>query len=470
MARRILVAAATVLAAVTASCSSGGDASPSTSSTAALSTQSTVTVTSSTTTLTRPPIDTTSTTTTLRSPPHLEVLDPVHGATVTTRQYTFTGITDPGCTVTVGGRHDAAVQPDGAWALELVLNPGGNTTTFTATDPASGLQATAMFRVQYEPSLTLLGDGLGDLEFSAPEDDAVAYLVSVLGTPDTDRQQQPETCYERVLTWTSVGLEAWITDHGGHRPSGGSYGCGGPRVLSNWRVFDAQQRIRLQTPEGIGAGSSAQDMCRAYGHPCTGRSMHVLLHPDFFPYDQSLVGIAFEFDRTAEDPSARIAAMSVTHGHGGSYSGNPWPRTVDHAAETARLRFRAVLFGRWEGAVTTPWTQPYAITLDLDLGRYGAANHDTVAPAALFFGTDEECGDSCWTHRRWEVREVVDSVGVGWMAILLESGPDDVWAEAKLDNIRLSEDGTYLEFDLWRPYELDGELGPIHFTGTRSDN
>ena len=160
MARRVLVAAATVLVAVAAGCASGDDASPSTSSVTVLPTQSTVTVTASTTTPTRPPIDTTSTT--LTGPPHLEVLDPVHGATVTTRHYTFTGFTDPGCTVSVGGQYDGAVQPNGAWALELVLNPGGNTTTLTAADPESGLETAVTTHISYEPPLTLRPDGLGE--------------------------------------------------------------------------------------------------------------------------------------------------------------------------------------------------------------------------------------------------------------------------------------------------------------------
>lgn len=155
--------------------------------------------------------------------------------------------------------------------------------------------------------------------------------------------------------------------------------------------------------------------------------------------------------------------------HGGGFSGNPGGLSDDYEVAVERLQYRAQLIGTWDGTVTTPWTPPYAITLDLGFDRYAGANHDKVAPAALYFGTDEDCGDSCWTHRRWEVREVVDGVGVGWMAILLEPGPDDVWAEAGLDNIRLSEDGTHLEFDLWRPYELDGEPGPIHFTGTRTN-
>ena len=45
------------------------------------------------------------------------------------------------------------------------------------------------------------------------------YLVDVLGHPDAD-QQRSDDCYERVLTWTWAGLEAWITDDGGHGPAG----------------------------------------------------------------------------------------------------------------------------------------------------------------------------------------------------------------------------------------------------------
>jgi hypothetical protein len=85
----------------------------------------------------------------------LEVTDPIDGAVVSSRRYTFRGRTEPGCTVDIGGRYFADVDADGNWTLELILVPGGNTTTFTATDEA-GLSSTAQVNVVFaeEPTTT----------------------------------------------------------------------------------------------------------------------------------------------------------------------------------------------------------------------------------------------------------------------------------------------------------------------------
>ena len=63
---------------------------------------------------------------------------PTEGERVTTRLYRFAGMVDPGCTVVGAGAYFADVASDGSWTLELLLNPGANTTTFTATDRIPG--------------------------------------------------------------------------------------------------------------------------------------------------------------------------------------------------------------------------------------------------------------------------------------------------------------------------------------------
>jgi hypothetical protein len=399
------------------------------------------------------------------TPPLLEIHDPVDGATVPNRRYTFTGVTTPGSIVTIGGRFNASVQPDGTWALELVMNPGGNTTTLIAVDPNSGLETSVAIQTTYAPPLILTPDALGELEFVTPEAEAVAYLIDVLGPPDSD-QQHSENCYERALTWEWAGFEAWITDDGGHGPAGAAYGCSRPPALTNWRVFEVAGGLDLFTPEGIGIGSRSEAMCQAYGQLCEGMWMNVTFDPDFFPYDASRSGIAFRFDKPAPEPTSRIIEMQVFHNSG--FAGNPGGLHDDYEALVERLRFRARLVGSWDGTITTPWTTPYDITLSLTHHRYAGTNRGTVARAALYFGIDDSCGESCWTHRRWEVQEVIDGVGFGWLAILLAPEPDDIWAEARLDNIQLSEDGTVLEFDLWRPHGHQGDPGPVHFRGVRA--
>ncbi len=69
---------------------------------------------------------------------------------VATRLYRFTGTTEPGCTVTAAGRYDAPVDADGNWSIVLVLAPGHNVATFTATDPA-GNATTVRHGVSWVP-------------------------------------------------------------------------------------------------------------------------------------------------------------------------------------------------------------------------------------------------------------------------------------------------------------------------------
>ena len=92
---------------------------------------------------------TTGTTTAVNEPPLLEIADPAFGATLTSRVYEFRGVTDPGCTVDVGGRYFANVDSDGGWTLPLTLNPGRNATTLVATQPATGQRTDELISVYY---------------------------------------------------------------------------------------------------------------------------------------------------------------------------------------------------------------------------------------------------------------------------------------------------------------------------------
>jgi hypothetical protein len=58
-------------------------------------------------------------------------------------------MTDPGCTVDVGGSYFADVASDGGWTLSLTLTPGRNTTTLVATQPATGQQTDQVLSVYY---------------------------------------------------------------------------------------------------------------------------------------------------------------------------------------------------------------------------------------------------------------------------------------------------------------------------------
>jgi hypothetical protein len=200
----------------------------------------------------------------------LEVLDPVHDATVTTARYTFSGVTDPGCTVTVGDKYEAAVSEDGSWALDLTLEPGRNSTTFTATHPETGLETSEAIRVYYAEAVELRGDGLGAASFGDDETTTMEILTELLGPP-----VMGSTCihdvectgmgygwctYIQTARWPDHGLSIVIAD------------CEGPDeppytpTLIGWTVGGSST---LRTPEGVGPGSTLGELAAAYGDRLT---------------------------------------------------------------------------------------------------------------------------------------------------------------------------------------------------------
>ena len=105
-------------------------------------------------------------------------------------------MTDPGCTVEVGGRYFATVDAEGYWALDLVLRPGDNSTTFAATDPETGSRTIQAIRVRYEPPEI----DEADVEFF---DDFEQYEVN---TYPSDGGWYEE--------WSGAG--AWVSDQRAH--------------------------------------------------------------------------------------------------------------------------------------------------------------------------------------------------------------------------------------------------------------
>lgn len=87
-----------------------------------------------------PPPDTT--------PPELVISSPKDGDRFEEKVIRFEGITEPGAVV-MAGRYEADVAEDGSWGIALVLSPGGNRATITATD-AAGNAAEASVTVYYD--------------------------------------------------------------------------------------------------------------------------------------------------------------------------------------------------------------------------------------------------------------------------------------------------------------------------------
>lgn len=268
------VVAVIVLAAPLLGCTTAADQTSPTNPAAATTVASTTTpATTSTTRATTTTASATATTaitaTTSVDPPYLEIVDPVRGATVTTSRYTFKGLTDPNCTVAVGGKYEATVEPDGSWALDLLLAPGRISTTFVASDPDSGLETSVAVRVYYADALELRADGLGAVPFGQDEETTMAILTGLLGPPTgggfcNDPGVVTGECtgagygwceYVRNVHWKMDGLSIVIAS------CDDEYGDWHAPVLIAWHAgYDSQ----LQTPEGVGIGVTLGELDAIY--------------------------------------------------------------------------------------------------------------------------------------------------------------------------------------------------------------
>jgi len=245
----------------------------------------TTTSSTSTTTATTAPSTTTGTASTTPAPPMLEVNDPTNGAVVYTQVYTFRGVTDPGCSVSVGDRYYADVDADGTWSLDLKLRVGGNTTTITASDP-TGMTTRTQVAVDYLPDLTLRPDGLGPFDFGDPVDEVADGLIAILGPPTDDETVLTEEWevygfatdgYWRGMSWQELQLFVVFSDSRdyledgtqihGHTSDGGFIPYGDrPSTAPHFNgwMHRAGGTV-LTTNQGIGPGSTVDDLRAAFG-------------------------------------------------------------------------------------------------------------------------------------------------------------------------------------------------------------
>jgi hypothetical protein len=88
-------------------------------------------------------------------PPLLKLLSPSDGDHFEKSIVTFSGITEPGAVVLASGKFPADVDTAGQWKVDLVLAPGANGVSFSATDEAgnaSEIRATVHLDVE-EPDV-----------------------------------------------------------------------------------------------------------------------------------------------------------------------------------------------------------------------------------------------------------------------------------------------------------------------------
>lgn len=72
------------------------------------------------------------------TPPRLAILFPENEQHFDEERIAFEGKTEPGSSV-AAGRYEADVDREGNWRIVLILSPGGNLVTFTATDQAGNV-------------------------------------------------------------------------------------------------------------------------------------------------------------------------------------------------------------------------------------------------------------------------------------------------------------------------------------------
>lgn len=110
-----------------------------TEATTTTTTSTTTTTTSTTTTTTEPPPTTTTTTTTTKppdtEPPEIVITSPENRQRFEKKEILVKGITEPGAVVTYKERV-ANMADDGKWQIRVLLEPGRNRITVTATDAA----------------------------------------------------------------------------------------------------------------------------------------------------------------------------------------------------------------------------------------------------------------------------------------------------------------------------------------------
>lgn len=163
-------------------------------------------------------------------------------------------------------------------------------------------------------AIQLRGDGLGVVDFGDPVEQVMAVLVTALGSPSSD--------------WTITPIPQDVVPAGAEclNQSGG-YPCHFYFRAVDWADFqvrfsdvDGQSEPHfagwsqtggtvMQTPEGIGIGSSIDDLRRAYGtnlrlpvgaDECTGEWYLVISSSGF---------VTLVFDKHPSDPSAQVVIV-----------------------------------------------------------------------------------------------------------------------------------------------------------------
>jgi hypothetical protein len=220
--------------------------------------------------------------------------------------------------VTAAGRYDVDVDAAVAWAIVLMLDPGGNMASFVATDPAGN--ATEVRVPAYcEPPIPLRSDGL-----ALAADDSAGEVLALF----TDRLGSAPAV--PGLASCRVEYVGWPADlypriqHTGP----GSLRRGEP--IRGW-IYSGSE---FRTPEGTGVGTTVAELVAQYGDR--------LQLPDTATY----VPAGSTGSSTRPDRPSRAASCAVrpTPSRGGGALGRPAGRLLRPASQQlGTLALRHVL-------------------------------------------------------------------------------------------------------------------------------
>jgi hypothetical protein len=187
----------------------------------------------------------------------LEVTDPEDGAVVATPVYTFRGVTDPGCTVSVGDRYHADVDSEGNWSLDLKLRQGDNATTFVATD-ATGNTTKTRLTVNHKPERATPSmpcdvdvetgrqycGGWGDIvEVDLDRSEIVFDLYRYVSTGEEEYEFEyvnENPLLRRLPVAATVDIRACAPEPGTAQPGPG---CGSPDDFETWSFADLAEFV-----------------------------------------------------------------------------------------------------------------------------------------------------------------------------------------------------------------------------------
>lgn len=137
-------------------------------------------------------------------------------------------------------------------------------------------------------------------------------------------------------------------------------------------------------------------------------------------------------------PQPAVAEPAAAPAHGAAVQ---TPPVAAHPVDW----FRTGIIGRWKGVQSSDWepTHPVELWFQAD-GTYHALCLEPGC-TALFWGTDQDAPGKTWKIDR------VDSDGSASGSLWLTHGADRSPEKGTLSRVSLSEDGSYLELDLWGP-------------------